>query len=430
MYKDFFGLNRNPFELLPDPSFMYQTEKNKKVMASIVNAVENRKGFVVMTGEVGTGKTMIVRSLFDLWRNQGIAFANVFAPKLSVIDFLMIAAADLGIKVRDLTKGNLLGELYEFLLIQFKKGLTTVLVIDEAHQLSTNVLEEIRMLSNIETSQQKLVQVLLVGQPELDRKLDSFQLRQLKQRIASRCQLEPLSEEQTGYYIEHRLKRAGANSLTATLFPTETICEIYRYSWGIPRLVNNICDHALDAAFALQSRSVPVEIVEEIAFHYRLEPLPNFRQTEPLLKVARTAADKCVKTLGGLDVMKLESAPGTSLSHMDEAAFREASLAESENPSEGNSFVDPVARSGHSLVPSSLDLPLDHSTILASSESNSAGSVVRLRGTWRCDHILLETWPSRLRSWLLPTHYLSILICSAAFVAVALSAASILLRSK
>jgi general secretion pathway protein A len=287
MYKNFFGLNRNPFELSPDPSFMCTTEKSRAALASIMYAVANRKGFVVMTGEVGTGKTMIVRSLFDLWKSQGIAFANIFAPRLPVIDFLINITSDLGIKVRESTKGNLLRALHGFLVSQFQKGLTTVLVIDEAHQISTAVLEEIRMLTNVETNQQKLVQVLLVGQPELDKKLDSFALRQLKQRIAIRCQLEPLREDETCQYIERRLNLAGAGSQANTIFPTETISAVHRYSRGVPRLVNSICDQALMAAFALQTHVVPVEIIEEVASHFRLDPAPNLKLTEKLFSLVK-----------------------------------------------------------------------------------------------------------------------------------------------
>ncbi len=287
MYKDFFGLNRNPFELSPDPSFMCPLEKSKEALASIKYAVAKRKGFVVMTGEVGTGKTLIVRSLFELWKSEGIEFANIFAPRLPVIDFLINAASDLGIKVTESTKGNLLRVLYGFLVTQFQKGLTTVLVIDEAHQMPTPVLEEIRLLTNFETAEQKLVQILLVGQPELDKRLDSFELRSLKQRIAVRCQLEPLSWEETCHYIEGRLKLAGANSQANTIFPAETIRAIYRYSLGIPRLVNSICDQALIAAYAGQVRVVPVDIVDEVASYFRLQSTRNLEQTETLSSLSK-----------------------------------------------------------------------------------------------------------------------------------------------
>jgi type II secretory pathway predicted ATPase ExeA len=272
MYKDFFGFDRNPFELSPDPSFMCTTEKSKAALASITYAITNRKGFVVMTGDAGTGKTLIVRSLFECWKSQGIAFANIFAPNLPLIDFLINATSDLGIKVAEPTKGNLLRAFYGFLVTQFQKGLTTVLVIDEAHQMPAAVLEEIRMLTNVETNQQKLVQVLLVGQPELDSKLDSFELRQLKQRIAIRCRLEPLTTQETNHYVACRLNLAGAKPQANAIFPTETIEAVHRYSRGIPRLINSVCEQALISACAFQIHVVPVEIIEEVASLFRLEP--------------------------------------------------------------------------------------------------------------------------------------------------------------
>jgi general secretion pathway protein A len=322
MYKDFFGLNRNPFELSPDPSFMCSTEKSNAALASIMYAIANRKGFVVMTGDVGTGKTLVVRTLFEWWKSQGIAFANIFAPKLPVIDFLINATSDLGIKVTESTKGNLLRAFYGFLVTQFQKGLTTVLVIDEAHQMPTAVLEEIRMLTNVETNQQKLVQVLLVGQPELDRKLDLFELRQLKQRIAIRCQLEPLTEEETYHYVISRLNLAGANSQANTIFPTETIDAVHRYSRGIPRLINSICDHALVAAYTLQLRVVPVEIIEEVASLFRLDPAPDPKQTEkPLSLVDQIEKSLPVESWQGIPSLKVSSMkapdPDTSLRHLN-----------------------------------------------------------------------------------------------------------------
>ncbi len=286
MYKDFFEFDRNPFELSPDPSFMCSTAKSQATLASITYAITNRKGFVVMTGDAGTGKTLIVRSLFECWKNQGIAFANIFAPNLPLIDFLINATSDLGIKVTESTKGDLLRAFHAFLVTQFQKGLTTVLVIDEAHQMPPAVLEEIRMLTNVETNQQKLVQVLLVGQPELDFKLDSFELRQLKQRIAIRCRLEPLTIQETNQYVTCRLDLAGAKSQANAIFPAETIEAIHRYSRGIPRLINSVCEQALISACAFQIRVVPVEIIEEVASLFRLESAPDPKHAEKPLPLA------------------------------------------------------------------------------------------------------------------------------------------------
>ena len=168
MYNDFFALNVVPFDLSPDPFFLYSSEKSKDALASISHAISRRKGFVVMTGEVGTGKTLILRCLFGLWEREQIPFAYFIGPKLSTMDFLRYITFELGITVAEPTKGNLLRALYGFLLAQFEKDLTTVLVIDEAHQMPRSVLEEIRLLANFETAQQKLLQIILVGQPELD----------------------------------------------------------------------------------------------------------------------------------------------------------------------------------------------------------------------------------------------------------------------
>jgi TonB family protein len=320
MYNDFFGLNRNPFELSPDPSFMCSTEKSNEALASIMYAIANRKGFVVMTGDVGTGKTLIVRSLFEWWKSQGIAFANIFAPKLPVLDFLINATSDLGIKVTESTKGNLLRAFYGFLVTQFQKGLTTVLVIDEAHQMPTSVLEEIRMLTNVETNQQKLVQVLLVGQPELDAKLDSFELRQLKQRIAIRCRLEPLTEEETRNYIKRRLNLAGGNAQANAIFPAETVDVVHHYSRGIPRLINSVCDHALVAVYTLQLRVVPVGIIEEVASRFRLDPAPDPKQTEKPLSLAdqteKSVPDEFWRAVPSLKVSATKAPdPDASLRH-------------------------------------------------------------------------------------------------------------------
>ena len=280
MYNDFFGLNRSPFELSPDPFFLFSSERNKDALASIYYAICRRKGFIVMTGEVGTGKTLMLRCLFELWEREQIPYAYFIGPRLSTVDFLSYITFELGIKVAEPSKGKLLRALYGFLLAQFEKGLTTVLVIDEAHQMPRSVLEEIRLLTNFETAQQKLVQILLVGQPELDTKLDSVELRSLKQRIAARCRLEPLLEEEVQRYIERRLELSGAGEQAGAIFPPETVHAIYRYSLGIPRLVNSICDQALIAAFDRKVRVVPAEVIDQIASRFRLTPAGNLQPAE------------------------------------------------------------------------------------------------------------------------------------------------------
>lgn len=290
MYKNFFGLTRSPFEISPDPHFLFPTLHHKEALASIYYGICRRKGFVVMTGEVGTGKTLLVRCLLELLNRQQIAFANVFNAQLSDIDFLRYIAGDLGLKLRNQPKSELLLELNHFLIQRHRNGQTTVLVVDEAQHLSPAVLEEIRLLTNLETSDQKLLQILLVGQPELEVKLESYELRQLKQRIGLRCHLEPLSLEESRGYINRRLRQAGAGDRSDTIFPASSSAIIYRYSSGIPRLINTICENALITAFAARSPEVTPEMVEEVAREFRLG-LPKASPATSLLSVPGMASE-------------------------------------------------------------------------------------------------------------------------------------------
>src|SRR5207249_10814147 len=244
MYKAFDNLRRNPFEITPDPSFLFPTKRHNEALAALYYGVRRHKGFVVLTGEVGTGKTLLVRCLLHLLKGSNIAYAYLFNSRLSPMEFLQYIAGDLGLNTVGKGKSELLLELGGFLGARHQKRLTTVLVADEAHHLSADVLEEIRLLTNLETPQGKLLQILLVGQPELDEKLDSVELRQLKQRIALRSQLSPLDLEETRGYIQRRLHIAGAKS-AAVLFSDETVAKIYHHSHGIPRVINTVCENAL-----------------------------------------------------------------------------------------------------------------------------------------------------------------------------------------
>ena len=313
MYKTFFGLTRSPFEISPDPHFLFPTLHHKEALASIYYGICRRKGFVVMTGEVGTGKTLLVRCLLELLNRQQIAFANVFNAQLSDIDFLRYIAGDLGLKLRNQPKSELLLELNHFLIQRHRNGQTTVLVVDEAQHLSAAVLEEIRLLTNLETSDQKLLQILLVGQPELEVKLESYELRQLKQRIGLRCHLEPLSLEDTRGYINRRLRQAGAGDRSDTIFPTSSSTIIHRYSSGIPRLINTVCENALITAFAARSPEVTPEMVEEVAREFRLG-LPKASPATSALNVPTMASEhqSVVRALVGL-LETLERAAGGRL---------------------------------------------------------------------------------------------------------------------
>ena len=218
MYKKFYNLQRNPFEITPDPSFLFPTTRHNEALASLYYGVTAHRGFVVLTGEVGTGKTLILRSLLGLLQRRDVAFALIFNPSLSPLEFMRYIAGDFGLPVAGKAKDELIHGLNNFLLQRHEQRLTSLLVVDEAHHLSAELLEEIRLLTNLETSQQKLLQIVLAGQPELDQKLDSYELRQLKQRIALRCHLEPLSLHETSEYMRRRLQISGAPA--ARFFPS------------------------------------------------------------------------------------------------------------------------------------------------------------------------------------------------------------------
>jgi general secretion pathway protein A len=271
MYKSFYNLERNPFELTPDPLFLFPTFRHNEALATLYHGVRGHKGFVVLTGEVGTGKTLLLRCLLQLLnRSEDIACAYTFNSHLPPLDFLQQIASDFGFSASGKNKSEVLSDLSNYVIARGSGRLTTVLVVDEAHRLSVEVLEEIRLLTNLETTQEKLLQVLLVGQPELDDKLDSADLRQVKQRIAHRCQLAPLDLGETRGYIERRLQVAGLSLKGDALFPPDTVAAVYRHSRGIPRLINTICENALITAYAQQRRSVPPEIVEDISADLRL----------------------------------------------------------------------------------------------------------------------------------------------------------------
>ncbi len=269
MYKQFFGLTRNPFEISPDPYFYHPTPRHNEALANLHYGVGRRKGFIVITGEVGTGKTLLVRCLLSELRKNNIAFGYVFNPLLPVVEFFQYIRADFGLPYSGRTKTEMLLDLNRFLIQRHARGLITALVVDEAQALRQELLEEIRLLTNLETSQQKLLQIVLMGQPELEIVLDSPELRQLKQRVALRCQLQPLDESQTHAYVLSRLERAGATP-EPPVFSEEALAKIFEYSRGIPRIINTLCENSLVNAFSCEQRSVTAEMITDVAADFRL----------------------------------------------------------------------------------------------------------------------------------------------------------------
>ncbi|WP_158748490.1 ExeA family protein [Acidobacterium sp. S8] len=266
MYKTFFNLTRNPFELTPDPRFLFSTRRHDEALAALYYGVRRHKGFVVVTGEVGTGKTLLLRCLLQLLQqSKDVAYAYLFNSLLSPTEFLQYILADFGLPSSGKNKSEMLFDLSQFLIARGQKKLSTVLIVDEAHHLSAEILEEVRLLTNLETAEDKLLQIVLVGQPELDEKLDSTGLRQLKQRIAIRARLDPLSESEARGYIERRLRIAGADDQASTIFSPTAITAIYHHSRGFPRLINTICENALITGYAREMRSISPDVIEDVA---------------------------------------------------------------------------------------------------------------------------------------------------------------------
>jgi len=263
MYKTFFQLTRRPFEISPDPSMFYATPQHQEALAGLYYGIRAAKGFLVLTGEVGTGKTLVVRCLQELLDKKRVAYAYVFNPRLSSQQFLSYIADDLGLSPRPTSKSELLLGLSRLLIDHRRHGVTTLLVVEEAQHLTPIVLEEIRILTNLETAQGKLLQILLVGQPELAKKLDSPDLRQLKQRITLWFRLAVLSQQETSNYVQCRLMLAGDNA--GEIFTPMALERVYQYSQGTPRLINILCDNALMSAATLRQERISPELIEEAA---------------------------------------------------------------------------------------------------------------------------------------------------------------------
>jgi general secretion pathway protein A len=260
MYLSFYGLREAPFAPTPDPKFLFQSARHREALAQLIYGVRERKGFIVLTGEIGTGKTTLLRTLLERL-NADTPVAYVHNSALNIEGLLEYVLQDWGVKSTANSHAQRLFELNEFLIDQHRKGGTPVLVIDEAQNLSVETLEAVRMLSNFETTNQKLMQILLVGQPELRVKLDLPELRQLKQRIGLRCHIAPLSAEETRLYIRHRLRIAGASD--AGTFTDGAIQKIADYSGGTPRVINIVCDHCLLSGFADSKKRIDAGTVSE-----------------------------------------------------------------------------------------------------------------------------------------------------------------------
>ena len=272
MYRTFYGLIRSPFEMTPDPALLYLGETHREGLATLVYGVRARKGFVLLTGEVGTGKTTLLHALLaQLDANTASAF--IFNPRLEPLDFFRMLFDEYGLDAGCRTKAEYLLALNHFLIDRLKQDQTVLLIIDEAQNLSLEILEEVRLLSNLETPNSKLIQILLVGQPELNEMLDRPDLRQLRQRIVLSHHLQPFDAAEMDSYIDERLRLAGYTG--KGIFNRSARRELFAVSGGVPRLVNVVCDGALLTGYGRGLATIGADIIREVAGDLRLSRDPS-----------------------------------------------------------------------------------------------------------------------------------------------------------
>jgi len=262
MYKSFYKLQSNPFNTSPDPRFLYMMPHTREALAGLEYGISARKGFIVLVGEVGTGKTTLLRRALGSFTKGRVFTSFIFNPRLEVLDFLEFVLSDFGITPATRTKSGMLIQLNRWLIERFRQQETCVIVVDEAQNLSSELLEEIRLLTNLETSSEKLVQIILSGQPEFEDKLRQPELRQLRQRVSLWCRTKAINEEQTAAYIRQRLLIAGTSE---PIFTPEAILAVHRASRGIPRIINLICEHSLILGYVEQIPRIPESAVLAVA---------------------------------------------------------------------------------------------------------------------------------------------------------------------
>lgn len=296
MYRSFFGLRAIPFRSSPDPRFLCMTPQIRESLACLQYGISERKGFMVMTGEVGTGKTTLLKSVLSWFAKDHVSSAFVFNPRLDVLDFLEFVLSDFGIPPKERTKSGMLLQLNRWLIERFHEQGLCVIVIDEAQNLSLDLLEEIRLLTNLETSSEKLLQIVLSGQPELNDMLCNPSLRQLRQRVSLWCKTSPLTYEETQAYIAERLRIAGA---TRPAFTPEAIQVVHRYSKGIPRVINLICENAMINAYVEQIKPIPERIIDSVSLDFNLEAQPFL-----ISSVAPSISSECNSPRNMSGVMK------------------------------------------------------------------------------------------------------------------------------
>lgn len=287
MYRGFYGLRENPFNVSPDPRYLFLTKQIEETVSGLMYGIETRKGIITLTGEVGTGKTTLVNRLLDWLHQRGTKSAFLFNSRMTSSQLFDFVLAEFDIPCESSSKSQQLMKLNQWLLERFRGGETAVLILDEAQNLTFPVLEEIRLLTNLETSTDKLLQIVLSGQPELEEKLNLPQLRQLRQRIMIRCKTSQLTKEETHDYILERLKIAGAVAGQPPIFSPAAMDMVHVYSMGVPRVINLLCEHALINGYVEHQRPIQPKIIEDVAHEFQLDMVEPAASPEAL----RTSAE-------------------------------------------------------------------------------------------------------------------------------------------
>jgi general secretion pathway protein A len=305
MYNEFFALRENPFNVNPDPRFLFLTPPIQDALGSLTRGIESRKGLILLTGEVGTGKTTLLNRLLDWLRERRTPTAFIFNSHLEISHLFDFVLADFGVKFDPRLKDNALMRLHQWLLERYRAGDTPVLIVDEAQGLRNHVLEEIRLLLNLETASEKLLQIVLAGQPELEERFQQLELRPIKQRIALRCKTAALTPAETRDYIQARLRIAGAAG--QQIFAPPAMDAVHFYSGGIPRVMNLLCEHALINASVERIRPVPVQFVAEVAREFQFDGIkpvgPPFASSDGLDSDATRVQSRFMNALVSLTAM-------------------------------------------------------------------------------------------------------------------------------
>ncbi len=291
MYEAFYGLTGKPFQLNPDPNFYFGSKQHRRAKAYLEYGVQRNEGFIVITGEVGAGKTTIVRGLLESLDPDTVVAANLVSTQLDAEDTLRMVSAAFGVRAKDMSKADLLMGLEAFLVSQTSQGKRCLLIVDEAQNLTPRAVEELRMLSNFQFGKQALLQTFLVGQPEFREILQSPNMQQLRQRVTATCHIGPMDHDETRGYIEHRLKHVG--SLGRPSFDSEAYESIHKASGGIPRRINSVCDRLLLLGFLGEKDNFSVQDVVEVVSEMREEAgsiLPLATEAVPVLSLAHTAS--------------------------------------------------------------------------------------------------------------------------------------------